>query len=203
MSIKVDHKARKSEIVEKSIKLFARVGYHAVNYQYIADNCGVARTVLYRYFKNKRQIFDAAIAVTVNEIGMRYRRMLRSNASADERLRRICGTVTTTLFEKRDFLVVILEYIIEKIRVGYKMGRHIERYTIGVKRIMLDLILEAKASGMYSPNLDPRAAMRILYSLFESTSIRLMVGNAVLPDCLEAIDVCIDSFKIPDPESVS
>lgn len=197
MAIKVDHKARKSEIVEKSIQLFARAGYRAVNYQCIADNCGVARTVLYRYFKNKRQVFDAAIEVTANEIGMRYRRTLRSNATADERLRRICSTVTTTLFEKRDFLVVILEFIIEKIRAGHKMGRLIERYTIGVKRIMQDLILEAKKAGLYSADLDSRAAMRILYSLFESTSIRLMVGNAVLPDCLEAIDVCIDSFKIP------
>lgn len=57
MAIVVEHDKRKHEILEKSLDLFAEEGYEDVTFQKIADRCGITRTTLYIYFKNKREIF--------------------------------------------------------------------------------------------------------------------------------------------------
>ena len=54
MAIVVEHDKRKHEILEKSLELFTREGYDDVTFQKIADACGITRTTLYIYFKNKK-----------------------------------------------------------------------------------------------------------------------------------------------------
>jgi len=57
MAIVVEHDKRKKEILEKSLDIFVEEGYEDVTFQKIADRCGITRTTLYIYFKNKREIF--------------------------------------------------------------------------------------------------------------------------------------------------
>ena len=54
MAIVVEHDKRKHEILEKSLEVFIEEGYEDVTFQKIADRCGITRTTLYIYFKNKR-----------------------------------------------------------------------------------------------------------------------------------------------------
>ena len=61
----VDHRARKQEIIANAIRLFAKLGYRDVSFREISEACGVARTVIYRYFRNKRQIFDGAVILVL------------------------------------------------------------------------------------------------------------------------------------------
>ena len=57
MAIVVEHDKRKDEILVKSLDVFIEEGYEDVTFQKIADRCGITRTTLYIYFKNKREIF--------------------------------------------------------------------------------------------------------------------------------------------------
>ena len=66
MAIVVEHDKRKHEILEKSFELFCRDGYEDVTFQKIADACGITRTTLYIYFKNKREIFIWSITCRKN-----------------------------------------------------------------------------------------------------------------------------------------
>ena len=52
MSARIDHEARRLEIAYKAMKLFSQVGYDNVTLIMIASSAGVARTVLYRYFRS-------------------------------------------------------------------------------------------------------------------------------------------------------
>ena len=49
------------------MKLFSQVGYDNVTLIMIASSAGVARTVLYRYFRSKREVLDAAILATTRQ----------------------------------------------------------------------------------------------------------------------------------------
>ena len=53
MAIVVEHDKRRREILEKSLDVFAKDGYEDVTFQKITDRCGITRTTLYFYFKNK------------------------------------------------------------------------------------------------------------------------------------------------------
>ena len=69
----IDHNVRKRQIVAESVKLFARYGFSDVNFALIAKESGVSRTLLYTYFKDKRQIFNEAINEATDVVGARYR----------------------------------------------------------------------------------------------------------------------------------
>ena len=58
MAIIVEHDKRKHEILEKALDVFIEEGYEDVTFQKIADRCGITRTTLYIYFKNKRRTYD-------------------------------------------------------------------------------------------------------------------------------------------------
>ena len=57
MAAIIEHEKRKHEILQKSLDVFMDEGYDDVTFQKIADRCGITRTTLYIYFKNKREIF--------------------------------------------------------------------------------------------------------------------------------------------------
>ena len=57
MAIVVEHDKRKREILDKALDVFVEEGYEDATFQKIADRCGITRTTLYIYFKNKREIF--------------------------------------------------------------------------------------------------------------------------------------------------
>ena len=88
MGIIIDHEARKRDIIAKAINLFAEQGYNGVTYQKIADNCNIARTTLYKYFRNKREIFSTAIWEVSNLMIDSYAEILPSKTSVVDRLNR-------------------------------------------------------------------------------------------------------------------
>ena len=57
MGIVVDHEERKKVILKKALDVIIEEGFEDATFQKIADPCGITRTTLYIYFKNKREIF--------------------------------------------------------------------------------------------------------------------------------------------------
>ena len=67
---------RCEEILDAAVKLFARHGYSGADTQVLADQLGVGKGTLYRYFPSKERLFLAAVD----------RVMRRLRASIDERI---------------------------------------------------------------------------------------------------------------------
>ncbi|MCL2174616.1 MAG: TetR/AcrR family transcriptional regulator, partial [Treponema sp.] len=57
MAIAVEHEQRRKKILEKALTVFMDDGFEDATFQKIADRCGITRTILYLYFKNKKEIF--------------------------------------------------------------------------------------------------------------------------------------------------
>ena len=51
----------KEKILSTSLKLFAQDGYEAVSISKISGELGMAKSALYKHYKNKRDIFDSII----------------------------------------------------------------------------------------------------------------------------------------------
>ena len=185
----IDHRARKQEVIAQAIRLFARLGYRDVSFRELSEECGVARTVLYRYFRDKRQIFASAISLMLARIVQKHAEIVHSKLSAAVRLRQICTVVTTTLFDNRDFLCVIIDFVMSQRREGRDMSRRIMRFTIGLKRIMHTLLTWGIHHGEFVSDVKPDVVTDILYAQFESAVLRLAVsGDAVQTDVLDRID---------------
>ena len=50
-------KTKMNLILDASVEVFARLGYHAARLEDIADAAGFSKTALYYYFKDKEEIF--------------------------------------------------------------------------------------------------------------------------------------------------
>lgn len=194
---KIDHLARKQEIITKAIRLFARVGYDAVSFRELSEECGIARTVLYRYFRDKRQIFNSAISLVLLRIEQKHKEIvLHSKQPASVRLRQICTVVTATLFDNRDFLCVIIDFVLSMSREGHDMSRRIKLFTIGLKRIMHTLLTWGVRNGEFRPDVPVDIITDLLYAQFESAVLRLGVsGDAVQTDVVDRIDEILKGIE--------
>jgi len=195
MGIIIDHEARRHEIIVKAIQLFAEQGYDGVTYQKIADSCGIARTTLYKYFHNKRQIFTYAIweASTISNQVFAY--ILNPKDSATVRLERLLEAVLKMLFERHLMMIVVLDYLLAIQRTGRNLKRNISRHTITFKRLLLHLILEGKRKGELDCN-NPGAAVELIYTQLEATILRLTISqNANYDESLALIHQILELFK--------
>ncbi|MBR0198358.1 MAG: TetR/AcrR family transcriptional regulator [Kiritimatiellae bacterium] len=194
---KIDHDRRKAEIVAESIKLFARFGYSAVNFGMIARNIGIARTLLYTYFKNKREIFNEAIDGVTRRVEAKYAEVVHSRQSADAKLRQICMTVFAMLFDNRDFVCVIADVLASYRRKdGIPLDR-VDAHTKGVKRVIRSLIGEAIRRGEYKKDVNALKVMRLIYSQFEALALRITItGRAELSECIDQMDSILFALKI-------
>ena len=194
--ISVDHGARKRAIVAKAIRLFAQDGYRDVTFQELAARCGVARTVLYRYFRDKRQIFASAVSELVGRVAAKHSEIVRSESTAAMRLSRICAAVTATLFDNREFLAVIIDFVLTQKHAGYDMTRRIMRFTLGLKRTIHTLIVWGVHRGEFPAGTDADVVTETIYAIFESAVLRLTItDDAVQTEVLDRIDFILERLK--------
>ncbi len=203
MGIVIDHEARRRAIIAKSIQLFAEQGYDGVTYQKIADSCSIARTTLYKYFKNKREIFNYAIWDVANILIGCYREILSSKDNVIARLERLLDAVLRLLFKQRVILTVILDYVLAAQRAGHNLERTISRHTIGLRRIIHRLLVEGVRKGELR-KVNTRLATELLYAQMETAILRLTVSQNANYDELSAmLRQTIESLKSHPPPSKS
>ena len=195
MGIVIDHEARKRIIIAKSVQLFAEQGYDGVTYQKIADSCSIARTTLYKYFRNKPDIFNAAVWEVSYLVIDRFNEAFSSKTSALTRLERVITAVFQLLFEQRIILTVILDYVLASQRAGQNLSRTIHRHTISLRRIIHSLITEGIRTGELR-KLNAGLASDLIYSQLESAILRLTVSqNADYAHTLSMFLQTVDTFK--------
>ena len=172
MAKRIDHAARRQFIVERSMGLFAQMGYAKVSFLTISESTGVARTALYRYFKTKREIFDEAIHGCTHAIKEASAAIARQPLPVPERLNRVADTVIDTLFERKQFLLAIYAFVIDMVRRGEDMRARIARFTGGLRELFLRLLEE----GARRARVDPRLTSEVLFALLESVVLRILLG---------------------------
>lgn len=181
MAKRVDHEQRKREIAEKAMRLFSQVGYDNVSLIMIAAAAGVSRTALYQYFCSKREVLDAAIGQVIEEIRVRCADILTGKGTCVEKLEGICHSVTDVMFEHKEFLIAVFDFVTAMVRTGADMNASIHTFTTGTRDAIRLLIEHGKTRGEFAPVLDPDRAGDILYSQFESCAMRIALGNEGSP----------------------
>ena len=177
MSARVDHQARRLEIVMRAMKLFSRIGYDNVTLLMVAEDAGIARTVLYRYFSSKREVLDAAIRANADIIMQGCAKIVASDElDVGAKLKRIGAHVTDCLFGKREFLTVIYDFVLAMNRVGEDMGARVFEFTKTIRRTLRALIEEGVKTGAFAKEADSRLMTEIFVSEMESSTLRIVLG---------------------------
>ena len=174
MAIVVKHEKRRQAILEKVIDVFIEEGFENTTFQKIADHCGITRTTLYIYFKNKKEIFNYSIKLLLTKADNDIK-AIRSDAALNsvEKITKVLLDILTLLERNRRLLSVILDYLLH-VTGSLSPEQRINRRTLKLRHILASLVIEGVRSGELKP-LNIKTANEYLYSLIEAAIFRLVV----------------------------
>jgi AcrR family transcriptional regulator len=175
MSILVEHDKRRQEILIKALDVFVDEGFENATFQKIADRCGITRTTLYIYFKNKKEIFNYSIKNML--LGLEED-LLRVKDDTDlNSVEKICKVLILTLERlegSRRLLSISMDYLLYLSKSDTDPGHRVRRRTIRMRRILASMLIEGIRAGTIKP-INVRATDDLLYGILEAAIFRLVV----------------------------
>lgn len=108
----VDHSARLHTIIEQSLDIFSRTGYYSASYERIAEQCGLSRTGLYKYFSNKDAIFTEVVRFVVDDVTERLHRIMHGSARPPAKQAKEVLDVFVHFMKNRRFSSILLEFTV-------------------------------------------------------------------------------------------
>ncbi|HCM27677.1 MAG: TetR family transcriptional regulator [Treponema sp. GWB1_62_6] len=199
MSIVVEHEKRRREILEKALDVFMDEGFEDATFQKIADRCGITRTTLYIYFKNKREIFNWSIKQLTAMVEQDLQSIKADESlEAREKLSRVLGTIIERLEENRRLLSVVLNYLLHLSKSGSDPDYRVRKRTIRLRHILATIVIEGIRSGELPP-VNVRVADDLLYGLIESAIFRLVVlGRPSVAELKHAAELVVERLARGD-----
>jgi AcrR family transcriptional regulator len=175
VAIVVEHEKRRKEILEKALGVFLDDGFENATFQKIADRCGITRTILYIYFKNKRDIFNYSIKQLLlkTEEDIQKTRADKSMNSV-EKITRVLLDVLKQLEQNRQLLLVILDYLLHLPKSSSGPDIQVRRRTVRVRHFLAAMVIEGIKAGELK-KFNVKTADDFLYSIIEAAIFHLVV----------------------------
>ncbi|MDR1655030.1 MAG: TetR/AcrR family transcriptional regulator [Treponema sp.] len=175
MSIIVEHEKRRKEILEKALDVFMDEGFEDATFQKIADRCGITRTTLYIYFKNKKEIFNYSIKQLLCEAEESITAIRNDgNLTSAEKLKKVLSDIIDRLEKNRRLLSAILDYLLYLSRSDSDPETRVRRRTVRLRHILSSMVIEGIRKEELA-EVNVKDAVDMLYGLLESAIFRLVV----------------------------
>lgn len=197
MAIVVEHEKRKHEILEKALDVFIDEGYEDATYQKIADRCGITRTTLYIYFKNKQEIFLFSIKQLLSNIEGSLLQILNDKSLNNvQTLKCIMTTVIDYCEENKKLFNVLLTYLIQLKKSGQDPNDRVKRRVLKMRYIISTILIKGIKNNEFKP-VNVKDMDELLYALIEAAIFRVAVLNQNnISDIKNTITVAIDGFTL-------
>ena len=199
MSIIVEHEKRRKEILEKALDVFVDEGFADATFQKIAIKCGITRTTLYIYFKNKREIFNFSIKQLLQSVETNINEIRKlKNISHTEKLVLIMTDILENLEKNRRLLSVIISYLLHLTKGEQDPNERVRRRTVKLRRIQAAMLIEGIKAGEFVKSMNIKAANELLFGFLEAAVFRLTVLrlNSV-EELKSAVKLAVSQFVVP------
>lgn len=195
MAIVVEHDKRRKEILEKALELFTKEGYDDVTFQKIADSCGITRTTLYIYFKNKREIFVWSIKQMTEGMEKKLVEIIHEkNLTAEQCLRRIMVWILDECASNRALFNVLLVYLINLKKTGENTEELVNRRILRAKHLLNMIIIGGQKRGEFKKE-NIKEVSSMFYGLIETAIFELaVIGKPDVSAEKETLDIMIQGI---------
>lgn len=175
MAIVVEHEKRKREILEKSLDIFVEEGYEDVTFQKIADRCGITRTTLYIYFKNKQELFLWSIKQLTQGLEISLLQVVNNpQLSYREQLSQVCRKIIDNCMTNKKLFNIILVYLLQLQKMGKDPGDRVRRRVLRLRHLLSTILIAGIKKGEFR-KINVKAANEMFYGLIQSIIFRLAI----------------------------
>lgn len=197
MSIIVEHDKRRKEILERALDVFVDEGFEDATFQKIADRCGITRTTLYIYFKNKREIFNWSIKQMLMGVEADLQRLKADQKlKTPEKLTLVLTTILDRLQENKRLLSVVLNYLLHLSKSSTDTDYRVRKRTIRLRHILASIAIEGIRKGELM-QVNVRELDDLLYGLIEAAIFRLVVlRRDSIDELRQAIELAVRQMAL-------
>ena len=175
MAIAVEHDKRRKKILEKALIVFTEDGFEDATFQKIADRSGITRTILYLYFKNKREIFTYSIKQLLTNVEEKINKIRADiSLSSKEKITHVLLIIFKMFEQNRQLLSVVLDYLLLLSKSDINPEERVRRRTVKLRHILSSLVIEGVKSGEFK-KIKVKSAYDYLYSFVEAAIFQLVV----------------------------
>jgi AcrR family transcriptional regulator len=171
----IAHGAKRRQILDAAVSVFARKGYHGSRVGDIAEEAGVAHGLLYHYFAGKSALLEAVFHETWSEVLDAVRAVESSGEPAREQLRQVAAIMLRSWRRRPDLVRVLVHEIARSPELHRRFDELGEAFE-AIGRI----VARGQADGAFRADLDPQLAAWIFYGALEEILTGWVLGR--LPD---------------------
>lgn len=191
----VDHDKRKEEITRKALMVFIEKGYYNTNLVDISEKCGIGRTTLYRYFKNKDEIFQYALIHITGIIKNEFKRVMElKDVSFIDKIKILISRLVTE-YKNSNMIIALIDYwLIMRRENNYIFNRMYESMQ-EIRNAFKQLLYEGIKSREIKP-VDNEKMTITLYALLESLVLHLSYDKTdSVDEHLKTVNILIDGLR--------
>ncbi|HHU63875.1 MAG TPA: TetR/AcrR family transcriptional regulator [Clostridiales bacterium] len=199
----VDHEKKKEVILEKALIVFVEKGYYNTRLSDIADECGMGRTTLYQYFKNKDEIFHLAVKHVFEVLENEYRRIIYDpQLTVLEKIKRIITNIVLKCINEKSIMVLLIDLWLILKRESNELLDSVNKRIENLRNVLSGLLEQGiKAKEIRPVNKDSMASA--LFGLAESYILQSSLakdGSCDTQKYIGNIDIFIDGLKPEEKE---
>lgn len=173
MPKKIDHEARKQEILQAALKVFAREGYRNSNLSLIAAECSLSRPTIYQYFTDKEEIYHYAVKLVTGRMFSKYVSYVWRDPSGEvDKLIRICEDIIDTADANNIEITNLVGVMIQVKHEGRDFEGMIMHRTAKLSILFKRLIRSGMANGVVK-SCDVDKVAEQLMVLLEGACLRI------------------------------
>lgn len=166
---------KRERILSAAIKVFAKNGFYATRVSEIAKAAGVADGTIYLYFKNKDDVLISIFEDGITRLLEIIREVAASEATVEQRIKRIIEMQLGLLEDQRDLAEVITVNLRQSSRLLKQYGTPLFREYIAV---LAGVIEEGQRQGVFRKEINPRVAARALFGALDGILLTWALGDA-------------------------
>jgi AcrR family transcriptional regulator len=159
-------------ILDASVRVFARKGYHTCRVGDIAEEAGVAHGLLYHYFRSKEELLETIFRETWRELLDAVQSVEETDETARERLAGIAKILLRSWRRDPDLVRVLVREVTRSSHLQERI-EEIDAAFSGLERI----IARGQEEGEFRADLDPRMAAYVFYGALEEILTGWVLGQ--------------------------
>lgn len=191
----IDYESRKQDIIEKAKLVFVKRGYHNTNLSHISKKCGMGRTTLYQYFKNKDDIFYHTVCNALEEIQTQVEAIIANDQMTFvEKIKQIIYQLTEEQKNNNTFILLLEVWLILK-RENNEILEDLKGQTQQLKKTIEDLIKEAINEKEIIP-IDSGSLAEAVYTFIETFTLQRTSNRLDTKAKIESLNLLIDGLRV-------